>query len=141
MALASRLKQFWLTAATLAFVVPAAAQAIFENWNGEACATTNVAMLTLDRATYVERIDLWFQWRDGESAVRYSVSHNGAPFAEGDLARAECDPNQRAWCVARVEPNADLDAGVYRFRTAEPRVCQNASSGGQGFIRAYGAAR
>lgn len=138
---ATGVRRFCLCAAMFATVAPAAAQVISQNWNGEACSLTDVATLALDRATNVRRIDLWFNWRGGETAVHYSVSHNGAPFAEGDLARAECDPNQAAWCVARVEPNAALEAGVYEFRTARPGVCQNAGSGGQGFIRAFGAAR
>lgn len=130
-----------LVLAALIVASPAAGQAISENWNTGACGVTDVATLVLDRPAHIRRVDLWFQWRAGDASVGYSVSLNGAPYAEGDLARADCDPNQGAWCVARVEPDADFEAGVYQFRTARPGVCQNAGSGGRGFIRVYGEAR
>ncbi|MCB1533530.1 MAG: hypothetical protein KDJ44_02095 [Rhodoblastus sp.] len=134
-------RQLALILAALIAASPAAAQAISENWNTGACGVTDVAAVTLDRPAHVRRIDLWFQWRGGETSVRYALSLNGAPFAEGELARADCDPVQGAWCVARVEPDTDLEAGIYEFRTARPGVCQNAGSGGRGFIRVYGEAR
>jgi hypothetical protein len=120
---------------------PALAQQLSENWNTAACDFTDVATLALARPTNLQRVDIWYRWAANETSVHYSVSQDGAAVAEGDLTRAECDPYQTAWCVARVEPGADLQPGTYVFRTAHARICQNAGSRGQGFIRAFGTSR
>jgi hypothetical protein len=116
----------------------ALAQQVFDNWNTAACDVTDVATLSVDRPTRLQRVDIWYHWASNEAVTRYSVSHNGATIAEGDLARAECDPYQTAWCVARVEASVDIEPGAYVFRTSRPAICQNAGSSGQGFIRAFG---
>jgi hypothetical protein len=56
---------------------------------------------------------------------------------EGELSRAECDPNQAAWRVARLEAGAEIEAGIYTFRTERAAICQNRASGGN--IRGFGA--
>jgi hypothetical protein len=117
------------------------AQQAFNNWNSDACGYTDLATFTLDRAIRVQRIDIWFNWRAGESSIRYKAMRDGTPLAEGELARAECDPYQASWCVARVEPRAELESGVYTFRTDRAGICQNSASGGQGFVRVFETAR
>ena len=117
---------------------PAAAQQLFDNWNVGACNVTDVATLTIERPVRLQRIDIWYNWRSNESTARYTASLGGEVIAKGELARAECAPNQAAWCVARVEFGTDIEPGTYTYRTERPAICQNADSGGQGFIRAYG---
>ena len=119
--------------------VPALAQQLYNNWNTAACGVTDVATLTIQRPVRIERIDIWYRWRPNETTARYTASLGSEVIAEGELARAECDPYQAAWCVARVEPGADMEPGTYTFRTERAAICQNAGSGGRGFIRAYGA--
>jgi hypothetical protein len=121
-------------------IVPAnaSAQVIYENWNPAACDVTDAATLPLDRPTRLQRVDIWYHWAASEASTRYSVSSNARTIAEGDLVRAECDPYQPAWCVARVELGFDVSPGAYVFRTPRAAICQNAGSGGQGFIRAFG---
>ena len=128
-----------LTALVCATVAPASAQQLFDNWNTGACDVTDVAAVTIDRPVRVRRIDIWYRWRRNETAVRYTATRGDEVIANGELSRAECDPHQEAWCVARVEPGAELEPGTYVFRTEQARICQNAGSGGRGFIRAYGA--
>jgi hypothetical protein len=120
---------------------PATAQQLLDNWNTDACGFTDVVAFSLDRTTYIQRIDIWYRWGANEASVRYSIWQNGAAIAEGNLARADCDPYQPAWCIARLEAGADLNPGTYVLRTAHARICQNAGSQGQGFIRAFGAKR
>jgi hypothetical protein len=120
---------------------PGAAQQLLDNWNTAACGVTDVASFTLDIPINLQRIDLWYRWSSKETSAPYSVSRNGVAIAEGNLVRADCDPYQPAWCVARVEAGADLDPGAYVIRTARPRICQNAGSQGQGFIRLFGSTR
>jgi hypothetical protein len=119
--------------------VPTGAQSLFDNWNTEACGVTDVATLTIARAVRLQRVDIWYRWRANEATVGYTVSRGNGILASGELARTECDPYQANWCVARVELSADVDPGTYTFQTERAGICQNAGSGGQGFIRAYGA--
>lgn len=116
---------------------PAMSEPFFDNWNPAACSGTDSATLSLDRATWLQRADIWYLWNPNETSAPYSLSKDGVAMGGGDMSRAECDPNQSAWCVARIELGAQLEPGVYVFRTARRAICQNSGSGGQGFIRAY----
>lgn len=120
---------------------PAAAQQLFDNWNSGACGVTDVAMLTIERPVRLQRIDIWYHWRPDETTAHYTTSLDGEVIANGELARAECAPNQAAWCVARVEFGTDIKPGTYTYRIGRPAICQNGDSRGQGLIRAYGATR
>ena len=102
------------------------------------CGVTDTATLDLDRPTHLTRVDIWFRWQSDESSVGYTVTSGGEQVGGGTLQRAECDPYQGAWCVARDTPDVDLAPGRYEFRTARRGVCQNSGSDGAGFIKAYG---
>ena len=129
----------WLAAFLSVIATPASAQQIYNNWNTAACATTDVATITVAQTVHVRRIDIWFRWRPNERSVGYTASLGNETVAEGEMVRADCDPIQASWCIARVEPNTELEPGTYTFRTARAGICQNAGSGGQGFIRIFGA--
>src|SRR6185503_18923073 len=135
----ARRRFVYLTALMCTAAAPASAEQLFDNWNTGACGFTDIASFTIDRSFRVQRIDVWYRWRRNETAVRYTAMRGNEVIANGELARTECDPYQEAWCVARVEPNVRLEPGTYTFRTERARICQNAASGGLGFIRAYGA--
>lgn len=85
----------------------------------------------------MSRLELWYNWQVNETSVEYTVSFRGQQVGTGTLTRGDCDPYQTAWCVAKDAPDTDLQAGTYTFHTAHARVCQNAGSGGRGFVRAY----
>ncbi|MGO9359236.1 MAG: hypothetical protein ACLP1D_16485 [Xanthobacteraceae bacterium] len=112
---------------------------IFNNWNSGACGVTDVATLTIDRPVRLQRIEIWYNWRPDETTAHYTASRGDKIVAEGELARAECAPNQGAWCVARAESGTDMEPGTYAYRTERPAICQNSGSAGKGFIRAYSA--
>lgn len=118
-------------------VASASAQQFVNNWNTDACGLTDSATINVSQPVHLSRLELWYNWQSNESSVGYIVSFNGQQIGTRTLTRADCDPYQAAWCVAKDAPDTDLSAGTYTFRTAQPRVCQNAGSGGQGFIRAY----
>jgi hypothetical protein len=120
---------------------PPAAGQIFDNWNAGGCSVTDVATLTIARPVRLQRIDIWYHWRQDETSAHYTASLDGEVITSGELARAECAPNQAVWCVARVEFGADIQPGTYTYRTERQAICQNGGSKGQGFIRAYGATR
>ena len=71
------------------------------------------------------------------STAHFTASFGGEVIDEGELSRAECDPNQAAWRVARLEAGAEIEAGIYTFRTERAAICQNRASGGN--IRGFGA--
>lgn len=127
-----------LMALICVFVTPAGAQQLYNNWNTEACNVTDIAGFDVPRPTLVRRIDIWFRWHANETRIGYSVSRSGEVVATGDLSRAECDPHQAAWCVARVEPNVEFEPGSWVFKTERAGICQNPRSLGVGFIRAFG---
>ena len=129
-----------LTALMCTAGVPASAQPLFDNWNTQACNVTEYTGFVVPRPTLVRRIDIWFRWNANETSVGYAVARNREVVATGELSRAECDPHQAAWCVARVEPNIELEAGDWIFKTDRPGICQNAGSQGVGFIRVFGSA-
>jgi hypothetical protein len=134
-------------AAVLTCVAPSGADAqpgqhhertLADNWNTAACGLTGRAELDLATPARLTRLDLWYHWNPGESSVAYSIDANGRAVGAGTLRRAECDAYQKSWCVARDTPNLQLSAGRFQIRAARAGVCQNAGSGGSGFIRAYG---
>jgi hypothetical protein len=111
---------------------------LFDNWNTGACALTDTATLSFPTPVRLDRFEVWYSWRANEASVAYTVSFDNQVIGSGTLVRADCDPYQTNWCVARDEPGAAMVAGTYTFRIAHANVCQNAGSSGQGFIRAFG---
>lgn len=109
-----------------------------DTWNTAACGFTDTASFSLATPVRLSRFALWYNWRAGESQVRFTVALNGQAAGQGVLTRGDCDPYQGAWCEARGAPAAQIPAGRYTFRLESARVCQNAASGGAGFIRAWG---
>jgi hypothetical protein len=112
---------------------------IAEIWNTANCDFTDTAMLTLDRPTNLNRIEVWYKWQPNET-VSYTLSLNGKTIRSGSLVRGECDAYQRDWCIAADQINMNLAPGTYLLRTRRAGICQNSGSGGKGFIRAFGTA-
>jgi hypothetical protein len=119
----------------------AIAQQISDNWNTEACSFTDHAGFELQERTRLTSIELWYHWGRRESEVGYALFHEGEPVKRGRLMRGACDINQEAWCQARGNVGVVLPRGFVEVRTARGRVCQNAGSGGKGFIKAFGTPR
>lgn len=121
-----------------AIALPAAAQPMLEIWNAASCSVTTDATFSVDSPIRLDRVDLWYNWRANETSAPYTILLDNEAVFIGALVRAECDPVQRAWCVARAEPRAILPPGDYAVRTQRAAICQNAGSQGQGFLRLYG---
>jgi hypothetical protein len=119
--------------------LPAAAQPILEIWNTAACGLTGTATFTVEQPIRLDRVEFWYNWRTSETAASYTILLDNEAVLDGTLVRADCDAYQRAWCIARAEPRTILPPGAYTFRTQRAAICQNAGSGAQGFVRAYGA--
>ena len=119
--------------------LPAGAQEkLFDNWNTAACAFTDRAGFDLAQPTRLAGVELWYDWQPGEGAVDFTLSIDGNEVTQGQLVRAGCDPYQRNWCAAQASLELDAPAGTVEITAAQPRLCQNAGSGGFGFIRAFG---
>lgn len=116
-------------------------QQLADTWNPQGCGFTDSSQFALSRSTRLDRIDLWYNWSSGETSTSFTlVGAAGQVFAQGALRRDSCDPYQGAWCVGTASPQVVLPAGRYRVVAGRARVCQNAASGGTGFIRAWGSA-
>jgi hypothetical protein len=139
----SRIKRFGIGLATVVMtgVPPAIAQPIFENWNTETCGFTRTATFGIDQTTLIERIEIWYNWRSGETRTSYTASVDGQVAFSGTLVRAECDAYQRSWCIGRDQPGKELAPGDYTIRTPRAAICQNAASDGDGFVRVFGRPR
>ncbi len=118
-----------------------ASEKLFDNWNTAGCGLTDRVTLDVDRPIHLDRLEVWFNWNQGETQVRYDVVEGDDVVAEGVFVRGSCDPYQTAWCVAQDSPDNDVQPGRYVFRLERGAVCQNAGSGGQGFLRVYGQRR
>jgi hypothetical protein len=108
---------------------------IIDNWNTAGCGFTDNAVMNLSRPTYVERVQLWYNWAAGESSLPYVLSGGGRVLRNGQFRRGSCDPYQTSWCEAVDAIDLKLAPGSYTFTTARRRVCQNSGSNGMGFIR------
>jgi hypothetical protein len=111
---------------------------VFDNWNTGACALTNTASFRLDAPMQIANIELWYNWQRGEAALPFEISVRGRSIARGELTRGSCDPYQSAWCTAVASLATVADAGDYVVRVPRGRLCQNAVSRNNGFVRVRG---
>jgi len=113
-------------------------QMIIDNWNTGGCSFTDNAVMNLTRPTYVESVQLWYNWSSGETSLPYTLSAGGRVLRQGDFHRGSCDPYQTAWCEATDSIGMAFPPGSYTFRTARGHVCQNSGSQNMGFIHVRG---
>jgi hypothetical protein len=111
---------------------------LFDNWNTAACALTGIAHFTLDAPTQITNVELWYNWQQGETTLPFEINIAGQSIARGQLTRGSCDPYQTAWCTATASLATMADAGSYSVHVARGRVCQNAGSRNNGFVRVRG---
>jgi hypothetical protein len=111
---------------------------LFDNFNTDACGYTDSATFKLQTPAHLDQIQVWYHWQGRESSVHYTILHENQSVRDGALSRAECDPIQQAWCLANDALNVDAEPGAYTIRTERGRVCQNAGSGGFGFVKVFG---
>ena len=111
---------------------------VFDNWNTGACALTNAASFRLDAPLQITNIELWYNWQRGETVLPFEISVRGRSIARGELTRGACDPYQTAWCAAVASLTMAVDAGDYAVRVLRGRLCQNAGSRNNGFVRVQG---
>ena len=106
------------------------------NWNSGGCGLTATTMLSLGRSTHLDHVQLWYNWSSSETSVPFAIYRNGQFLSQGTLQRGTTCAGP--WCTAIGQVGSDLPAGNYQVRVNRAQVCQNAQSGGQGFIQAYG---
>ena len=111
---------------------------VSDNWNGDACQLTDKARFRVPAPTRLTDLDLWYNWRQGETAPAFMLTTGDNVVAQGQLARGACDPIQAAWCNAHAQIAVDAAPGNYEVMTPDARVCMNARSHGIGFARVKG---
>ena len=112
---------------------------LFERNNIAACSYTDTAPFALREAHTVTKLQTWYSWSSNEASLNYKLKQGDKVMHAGTLVRKDCDPYQRQWCQA-VEENLTLSlaAGEYQLVADNRKICQNAGSGGDGFIFVYG---
>jgi len=106
------------------------------NWNSGGCGLTATTLMSFGQTTHLDHIQLWYSWSNGENSVPFAIYRNGQFLSQGTLKRGTTCAG--SWCTAIGQVGADLPAGNYQVRVNRAQVCQNAQSGGQGFIQIYG---
>ena len=114
------------------------AVAVSDNWNGEACQLTDKARFRVTAPTRLTDLDLWYNWRRGETAPAFMLLTGDSVVAQGQLERGACDPQQAMWCNAHAPLAVDVGPGDYEVVTPDARICMNAHSRGVGFVRVKG---
>ena len=103
---------------------------LIDSFNGQACELTNAARFTLQSATQITNIEVWYNWRVGETVTPFELVGETQVIARGQLARGACDAAQGQWCTASASVAIEAPAGSYAVRTMRGgRLCQNADSG------------
>lgn len=111
---------------------------LINNWNPGGCGFTDNAVMNLSGPTFVESVQLWYNWSMGETSLPYTLNGDGGVIRQGQFRRGSCDPYQTAWCEATENLGMNLAPGTYTFVTARRHVCQNGGSNGMGFIHVRG---
>ncbi|KUF10247.1 WSC domain-containing protein [Pseudoponticoccus marisrubri] len=120
---------------------PVAEGVVVDNWNRGACGMTGQAAFTLATGTEVSQLVTWYNWPAGQQSAPASFHDGrGATVLVGQIRRGACDIHQPEWCEGVFDLGRSLPAGSYSLSVTPPRICQNAGSGGQGFLRVTGRA-
>ena len=117
--------------------IPVKDTKIADNSNAAGCGFTDTARFTISQPSFVNQIDVWFNWQQGQTALPYTMYFPNGQQKIGTLYRRACDTYQKSWCHASDNPNMVLQPGNYSVRVNPGRICQNSGTGGNGTIRVY----
>jgi Ni/Co efflux regulator RcnB len=109
-----------------------------DNYNNMPCGANDHADVEFTGPVHLNRVELWMDWGYDQTTLSYEVLQDGQSFGQGTLTRSHCDQTQSNWCLGVDTPASDLQPGRYTFRIGSSFICANATSGDNGFIRAYG---
>ena len=101
-----------------------------------ACSLTDTSNWTLESALDISLLQIWYNWSAGESTITFTLTKDGANFASGTMARADCDPYQGNWCNGNYVINKDFPAGSYELKVSSKKMCLK--PGFTGAVRLYG---
>jgi hypothetical protein len=111
---------------------------LYEVWNPAGCGFTDTSSFNLSAPTRLDHVELWYNWRGGETSVSFSLQRDGQEISAGELHRGQCDPYQASWCLATSPVALQVDAGDYEVRAGRAAVCQTTGARRDGFIRVFG---
>ncbi|MFH0998692.1 MAG: hypothetical protein V1844_24850 [Pseudomonadota bacterium] len=107
---------------------------LFDNWNTGGCGTTNTARGRLSNKALVTQIVFWSDSSIAKGSINGTLQGPGISLPIITM-RGSC---QWSWCAEIVQLKKILPAGEYTFRANIGSLCQNAESGGIGYIRMEG---
>lgn len=116
---------------------PPAETKISDNGNLSGCSFTNSARFNINQASFISKIDIWYNWKQGQTTLPYTLRFPDGKIRNGTLHRSDCDPYQKSWCKAIDNLNIDLYVGNYTAIVPDGGICQNSETNGNGVIRIY----
>ena len=107
---------------------------LFDNWKSGGCGTTYTARGRLSNKALVTQIVFWSDSSIAKGSLNGTLQGPGVSLPI-ITRRGSC---QWSWCAETVQLKKILPAGEYTFRANISSLCQNAKSGGIGYIRMEG---
>lgn len=109
---------------------------VLDNWNRGHCSMTSQARFDLSSETFVAKLVTWYNWDDGQHAAAAGLyDPQGRVIVQRNIRRGGCDEYQPNWCEGIMEVRQTLSAGSYMLEVSPGRICNNAASNWEGFIR------
>jgi hypothetical protein len=135
--LAMLLVTVWCGSALAQFPRPKG-ERIITVWNRGGCSFTQTSRFTLNKYRVITGLITWRKWAPGENEVTGWLYRDGKKVIGAIFSKGDCDGNQRSWCegVWRV-PGIHGHPGNYVLKVEAGRICQNATSKGNGYIQVY----
>ena len=139
----------WWWMALLAFVSPISSAQndslgecgeLFNVGNTAACGHTPVSNFSLSQRAEINRLTIWYDTRIAGTDVIGELTGPGV-YMRLRFNTISCDPYQNQWCSGQAAIHKALPAGDYQVIIPQPAICQNAMSGGKGFIIVKGRTR
>lgn len=111
---------------------------IYDNWNPNACDTTDTSIWSLDKDTLIYEIAIWYKDWPAEKTVSYVIEKDGVEFRKGYFMKGACHHKYTYWCRGSDTPNMVFPTGTYVMKLSGSNQCQNSGSNGNGFVKLLG---
>ena len=111
---------------------------IYDNWNPDACDTTDTSIWSLDKDTRIYEIAIWYKDWPSEGTVSYVIEKDGMEFRKGYFMKGACHHKYTYWCDGSDTLNMVFPTGTYVMKLSGSNQCQNSGSNGNGFVKLLG---
>ncbi|MCX7086918.1 MAG: hypothetical protein NTV00_02570 [Methylococcales bacterium] len=92
-----------------------------------ACGLTKTSSFTLDKASDVSRIRIWYNTNVGGDSLKVNITGANGYAWSGQSTKGGCDTYQKNWCEGIVTLNTQWAAGNYTLAIDSVSMCSNPS--------------